>query len=128
MFNGVTNMTKVKVATETLTDLNLRLMNIIMDDTIDKLGTLQWIRREAGDAARELHSETHMDAVLSFYIMMNRAETLINKVIGRTMTLSHYYPETKKEYDLWMNDPEAFHKLVIKTYHHAISSLSLIHI
>ena len=54
--------------------------------------------------------------------MMNRAETLINKVIGRTMTLSHYYPETKREYDLWINDTEAFGRFIRKSYHHAISS------
>jgi len=115
-------MTKVKVAVKTLTDLNLLLMDIIMDDKIDKLGTLQWIRREAGDAARNLYSEQHMDLVLGFYSIVNRAETLIDRVIGRKMTISHYYPETKKEYDIWMEDFEKFDKLVRRNYHHVISA------
>ena len=122
MFNGDTKMTKTKVAVKTLTNLNLLLMDIIMDDKIDKLGTLQWIRREAADYARDLYSEQHMDLVLGFYSIVNRAETLIDKVIGRKMTISHYYPETKKEYDLWMNDPEGFDKFIRKNYHHAISA------
>ena len=67
MLNGDTKMTKTKVAVKTLTDLNLLLMDIIMDDKIDKLGTLQWIRREAGDSARELNSLQHLDLVLGFY-------------------------------------------------------------
>ena len=115
-------MTKTKVAVKTLTDFNLLLMDIIMDDKIDKLGTLQWIRREAGDYARDLYSEQHMDLVLGFYSIVNRAENLINRIIGRKMTISHYYPETKKEYDLWMNDPEGFDKFIRKHYHHAISA------
>ena len=115
-------MTKTKVAVKTLTNLNLLLMDIIMDDKIDKLGTLQWIRREAADYARDLHSEQHMDLVLGFYSIVNRAENLINRVIGRKMTISHFYPETKKEYDLWMEDVEKFDKLVRRNYHHVISS------
>ena len=116
-------MTKTKVAVKTLTNLNLLLMDIIMDDKIDKLGTLQWIRREAGDYARELNSLQHMDLVLGFYSIVNRAENLINRVIGRKMTISHYYPETKKEYDLWMEDFEKFDKLVRRNYHHVISAV-----
>jgi len=115
-------MTKTKVAVKTLTNLNLLLMDIIMDDKIDKLGTLQWIRREAADYARDLHSEQHMDLVLGFYSIVNRAENLINRVIGRKMTISHFYPETKKEYDLWMEDVEKFDKLVRRNYHHVISA------
>ena len=115
-------MTKTKVAVKTLTDFNLLLMDIIMDDKIDKLGTLQWIRREAGDYARDLYSEQHMDLVLGFYSIVNRAENLINRIIGRKMTISHYYPETKKEYDLWMEDVEKFDKLVRRNYHHVISA------
>ena len=115
-------MTKAKVAVKTLTDFNLLLMDIIMDDKIDKLGTLQWIRREAGDYARDLYSEQHMDLVLGFYSIVNRAENLINRIIGRKMTISHYYPETKKEYDLWMEDVEKFDKLVRRNYHHVISA------
>ena len=122
MFNGDTKMTKTKVAVKTLTDLNLLLMDIIMDDKIDKLGTLQWIRREAGDYARDLYSDQHMDLVLGFYSIVNRAETLIDKVIGRKMTISHYYPETKKEYDLWMDDVEKFDNHIRKIYHHVISA------
>ena len=49
-------MTKVKTAVAKLTNLNLSLLNIIMDDEFDKLETLQWLRREAGDLARDLHS------------------------------------------------------------------------
>ena len=115
-------MTKTKVAVKRLTDLNLLLMDIIMDDKIDKLGTLQWIRREAGDSARELNSLQHLDLVLGFYSIVNRAETLIDRVIGRKMTISHYYPETKKEHDLWMEDFEKFDKHIRKTYHHVISA------
>jgi hypothetical protein len=122
MLNGDIKMTKVKVAVKTLTDLNLLLMDIIMDDKIDKLGTLQWIRREAGDYARELNSLQHLDLVLGFYSIVNRAETLIDKVIGRKMTISHYYPETKKEYDLWMDDVEKFDNHIRKIYHHVISA------
>ena len=122
MLNGDTKMTKTKVAVKRLTDLNLLLMDIIMDDKIDKLGTLQWIRREAGDSARELNSLQHLDLVLGFYSIVNRAETLIDRVIGRKMTISHYYPETKKEHDLWMEDFEKFDKHIRKTYHHVISA------
>ena len=127
MFNGDTKMTKTKVAVNTLTDLNLRLMDIIMDDKIDKLGTLQWIRREAGDYARDLYTEQHMDLVLGFYSIVNRAENLINRIIHRKMTISHYYPETKKEYDLWMNDDEGFDKLIRRNYHHAIAAGFTVH-
>ena len=122
MLNGDTKMTKTKVAVKRLTDLNLLLMDIIMDDKIDKLGTLQWIRREAGDSARELNSLQHLDLVLGFYSIVTRAETLIDRVIGRKMTISHYYPETKKEHDLWMEDFEKFDKHIRKTYHHVISA------
>ena len=120
-------MTKAKTAVKTLTDFNLLLMDIIMDDKIDKLGTLQWIRREAGDYARELNSLQHMDLVLGFYSIVNRAETLIDKVIGRKMTISHYYPETKKEYDLWMEDFEKFDNHIRKNYHHAIAAGFTVH-
>ena len=122
MLNGDTKMTKTKVAVKRLTDLNLLLMDIIMDDKIDKLGTLQWIRREGGDYSRELNSLQHLDLVLGFYSIVNRAETLIDRVIGRKMTISHYYPETKKEHDLWMEDFEKFDKHIRKTYHHVISA------
>ena len=122
MLNGDTKMTKTKVAVKRLPDLHLLLMDIIMDDKIDKLGTLQWIRREAGDSARELNSLQHLDLILGFYSIVNRAETLIDRVIGRKMTISHYYPETKKEHDLWMEDFEKFDKHIRKTYHHVISA------
>ena len=56
MFNGVTKMTKVKVATDTLTDLNLRLMNIIMDDQIDKLVAIKSKDEVIGDIISLLQS------------------------------------------------------------------------
>ena len=113
-------MTKVKTAVAKLTNLNLSLLNIIMDDEFDKLETLQWLRREAGDLARDLHS-VNLDLVLGCYTIVNKTENLINEILGRKKSISYYYPETRKEYKLWMEDFGKFDKFIRKLYQYELS-------
>ena len=114
-------MTKLSTAIAQLTNLNLNLMNIIMDDSFDKLETLQWIRREAGDVAREARASENLDIVLNLYRIANKADNLIDELVGRKKSITHYYPETKKEYKLWMEDFDKFDKFIRKIYQYELS-------